>query len=88
MNNPMTSPNPTQIKDTIVSLIKTIAPDADPETLGDDDDLRATLAIDSYDFLNLMIGLNDAFGVEIPEADYGKLVTLNDLIRYITNQTQ
>lgn len=84
----MTSPNPTQIKDTIVSLIKTIAPDADPETLGDDDDLRATLAIDSYDFLNLMIGLNDAFGVEIPEADYGKLVTLNDLIRYITNQTQ
>lgn len=88
MNNPMTPLNPVQIKDTIVSLIKTIAPDADPETLGDDDDLRATLAIDSYDFLNLMIGLNDAFGVEIPEADYGKLVTLNDLIRYITNQTQ
>jgi acyl carrier protein len=77
-----------QIKETIFKLLKNIAPEAAPETLGADDDVRETLGIDSYDFLNFMIGLNEVFGVEIPETDYGKLSTLNDMSRYISTHTK
>lgn len=73
----------TQIQDTIFKLLKNIAPESSLEALGKNDDVRETLGIDSYDFLNFMIGLNEEFGVEIPETDYGKLITLNDMTQYI-----
>lgn len=48
--------------------------------------MREELDIDSYDFLNLLIGLNEKLGVEIPEEDYEKLATLSDLIRYLSRR--
>ncbi len=74
----------TQLKETIFKLLKRIAPEADPGTLAPGEDIRATLDIDSFDFLQFLIGLNEQFGVEIPEADYGKLVSLNDLVSYLS----
>jgi acyl carrier protein len=74
----------TQIKETIFNLLRKIAPEADFENLREDEDIRAKFDIDSFDFLNFMIGLNEEFGVEIPETDYGKLVTLKDMIRYLS----
>jgi acyl carrier protein len=74
----------TQIKETIFKLLKRIAPEADPKTLAPGEDIRATLDIDSFDFLQFLIGLNEELGVEIPEADYGKLVSLNDLVSYLS----
>jgi acyl carrier protein len=76
----------TQIKQTILNILSTIAPEADLENLKADEDIRAKLGIDSYDFLNLMIGINETLGVEIPEADYGKLITLTDMIRYVSKE--
>lgn len=73
----------TQTKEKLIDLLKNIAPDADLQALGDDEDIRQTLGIDSFDFLNFMIGINESFGVEIPEADYGKLISLTDVIHYI-----
>jgi len=73
----------TPVKATLLNLLKNIAPDADFEALGEADDIRQTLGIDSFDFLNFMIGINESFGVEIPEVDYGKLMTLKDIIQYI-----
>lgn len=72
-----------QIKETIFNLLGNIAPEADFDALGKNDDIRQTLGIDSYDFLNFMIGISESFGFEIPETDYGKLITLADVIRYI-----
>lgn len=77
----------TQIKQTILNILGKLAPEADLENLAADEDIRGKLGIDSYDFLNLMIGQNEAFGVEIPEADYGKLVTLTDMIHYISTSS-
>ena len=36
------------------------------------------------DWLNFLIGLHDRLGVDIPESDYRKLVTLDDLFAYLT----
>ena len=33
-----------------------------------------------------LIGLHEALGVEIPEADYGQLTRLADIIRYISDR--
>jgi len=46
--------------------------------------VRKTLDIDSYDFLNFLIGLNEKLGVEVPESDYGQLRTLNEMLSYFS----
>ncbi len=72
-----------EIRAAIVSGLAQIAPEADFEELPAGENLREELDIDSYDFLSLLIGLNEDLGVEIPEEDYEKLVSLADLIDYL-----
>jgi acyl carrier protein len=72
-----------QIQATIFNILGTIAPEANLADLDPDVNMQRTLDIDSFDFLNLLIGLDEALGVEIPEGDYGQLVSLNDLINYL-----
>ena len=71
------------IKTAIFEGLRRIAPEADPATLLPDQKIRETLEIDSFDFLNFLIGLHETVGVEIPEADYGKLNTLDEMVRYL-----
>jgi acyl carrier protein len=47
------------------------------------DVFRQEFDLDSMDFLNFVIGLHTALGVDVPEADYGKLGTLNAAIDYL-----
>lgn len=72
-----------RIRAAIFSCLRQIAPEADPATLAPDANIREALDIDSFDYLNFMIALNTELGVEIPEADYGLLGTLTDLMRYL-----
>jgi len=44
---------------------------------------RDQLDLDSMDVLNFVIGLHTAFGVDIPEADYAKLATLEGCLEYL-----
>lgn len=73
-----------ELKVTIFDILGGIAPEASCETLDPTANLQETLDIDSFDFLNFLIGLNDALGVEIPEADYGQLISLNDIVNYLS----
>jgi acyl carrier protein len=72
-----------QIKASIFKGLKKIAPEADLDSLGVEENVREALDIDSFDFLNFLIGLHEELGVEIPEADYGQLTTLSDMIGYL-----
>jgi len=72
-----------KIKETILYVFKEIAPEADLNSIHPDQDLRKALDIDSFDFLNFIIGLDDALGVDIPESDYGQLNTLSDMLKYL-----
>ena len=73
----------TEIRETIIAGLSQIAPEADFEELSPTENIREELDIDSFDFLNFLIGLDDKLGVEIPESDYEKLISLNDLISYL-----
>jgi acyl carrier protein len=75
------------IQTTIFDVLRTIAPDADPRSARPDENLREALEIDSFDFLNLLIGLHKKLGVEIPESDYGKLNSLAGLTRYLQEKS-
>ena len=74
----------TELKSLIIDLLAQIAPEADFEDLEDHEDIREALDIDSFDFLNFLIALNEQIGIEIPEADYGQLNTMEELIAYLT----
>ena len=72
-----------EIRETVVQGLVRIAPEADFDELEPNANIREELDIDSFDFLNFLIGLNDVLGIEIPESDYEKLVSMNDLIGYL-----
>lgn len=69
--------------DAILASLRRIAPEVDPTTIDPDIDLREQLDMDSIDFLNLLVGLNERLGIDIPESDYGRLTTLTGLIDYV-----
>jgi acyl carrier protein len=74
------------IKRAIFEGLCKIAPESDPEALALDANVRKTLDIDSYDFLNFLIGLNEKLGVEVPEEDYGRLRTIKDMFDYFSGR--
>jgi acyl carrier protein len=76
------------IQDVIFKALKKIAPEANPKDLAPGENLREALDIDSFDFLHLLIGLHETLGVEIPEADYSKLTTLNSLVSYLSQRVR
>lgn len=72
-----------EIKAAIFAGLKKIAPESNPASLVPDANIRASLDIDSFDFLSLLIGLHQRLRVEIPEADYGKLATVREMVSYL-----
>ena len=72
-----------QLKELIFRELRRIAPEADPTTLNPADNIRQALDIDSYDFLQFLIAIDEAIGVEIPEADYENVFTMGGLMRYL-----
>jgi acyl carrier protein len=75
--------NPTEILPLVIATIQTIAPEVEAAELRADRPLRAQVDLDSMDWLNVLVGLHERFGVDIPEADYAKLASLQDIVEYI-----
>ena len=61
-----------------------VAPDLDVADIDAETDLRNDLDIDSMDFLNFVIAVSQRFGVEIPEADYGQITSLQTCAEYVS----
>lgn len=64
-------------------ILSEIAPDLDASTVGPDADLRNDIGLDSMDFLNFVIAAHKHFRVDVPEADYGKVTSLDKFARYV-----
>jgi len=72
-----------EIRALVADLLAGIAPEADLATVGDDEDLRAALDLDSMDFLNFVVALAQRSGRQIAEADTARLYTLGGLVAYL-----
>lgn len=70
----------------LFELIHRVAPEANAAKLGLDEDLREALDIDSFDFLKVVIGVHEVFGIDIPETDYRQVSTLRGLTDYISQR--
>jgi acyl carrier protein len=67
----------------VMAELTSIAPEVDPAGLNRARLLREQVDLDSMDWLNFLIGLHRRFKVDIPESDYGRLRTLDDVIGYL-----
>ncbi len=72
-----------EIKALVLRELGNIAPEIDPNQIDPRVDLREQIDLDSINVLDVMIAVHEATGVDIPEADYPKLLTLNDFAAYL-----
>jgi len=75
--------NETELRRAVLQTLYSIAPEAEGERIDPQQNLRDQLDIDSMDFLNFLVALKGAVGVEVPEADYAQVATLDDCVRYL-----
>lgn len=75
--------NDETIRVSVMNLLRKVAPETDPSTVDPRADLRDALDIDSMDFLRFVVSVHEALHVEIPEADYPKVRTLEDCVGYL-----
>lgn len=71
------------VRNAVLEEINNIAPEIDLATVDPAADLREAIDIDSMDFLNLVTALHRRTGIEVPETDYPKLVTISGMIAYL-----
>jgi acyl carrier protein len=75
-----------EIRLMVFQTLKTIAPELDESDLQPDRLLRDQVDLDSMDWLNFLVALHQRLNVEIPEADYRKLTTLNAVVAYLASK--
>jgi acyl carrier protein len=66
------------------TVLHTIAPESDLDDVGEGETMQEALDLDSIDFLNLVIGLHERTGIDIPERDYPELATVEGCVAYLT----
>jgi len=71
------------IRKVVEEELNNIAPEADLASLDPAADLREAIDIDSMDFLNFITAIHDRLGLDVPEIDYPKLITLKGAVAYI-----
>ena len=74
-----------EIRSTVLRILGEIAPEADLNQLRPDVSFRDQLDIDSMDFLNFVIALDEELHVSIPESDYAKLSSLDSSVELLTS---
>lgn len=75
--------DPATIRATLFAALRGIAPEVTPGEIAPDQPLRDQVDLDSMDFLNFLVRVHEKLGVDVPEADYAKLVTLDDFVAYL-----
>lgn len=79
--------NPETLSTTVMNLLRAIAPELESDTLDPARSLRSQVDLDSMDWLNFLVSLHEHFGVTIPETDYARLVSFNDVLDYLAGKT-
>lgn len=80
------TPNAASVRDAVLRVLGRIAPEAELSALDARADLREQLDIDSMDFLRFAIGLHEELGIDVPEADYPRLRTMESCVDYLSER--
>jgi len=74
---------PDEIRRVVYRVLRGVAPESEPEKLDPKQSVRDELDLDSVDFMNFVVGLHEALGVDVPESDYAKLGTIDGCVAYL-----
>jgi acyl carrier protein len=77
--------NADEIRKVALAELKRIAPEL--EDVQRAKPLRDQVDLDSMDWLNFLVALNERLKIEIPEADYRKLGTLDQIVDYLAKKS-
>ncbi|NJD32953.1 MAG: acyl carrier protein [Gammaproteobacteria bacterium] len=72
----------------LLAMVTDIAPDVDPATVIPGIDFRDQFDFDSMDTLNFAIALHRELGVEVPEAEYSRLASLDKCVAYLAGKVR
>jgi len=72
-----------EITQSVLQALTDVAPETDLATFRTDLNLRDQLDIDSMDSLNFLIAVHELLQVDIPEADWARLFTIDELVAYL-----
>lgn len=71
-----------RLKDIIVDRLRVA-----PSKIVEDANFLEDLGADSLDVIELIMAIEDTFGIEVPDEDIEKVITVGDAIRYIKKKT-
>ena len=72
------------VRQKVLTVLASVAPEAEPNSLDPDVNFRDQMDFDSMDFLNFVIGLHKTFGKDISEKDYPQLYSLSGCVAYFS----
>ena len=78
--------NPDELRATVLAELKRIAPEVEEGDLSPARLLRDQVDLDSMDWLNFLVALHERFKVEIPESDYNRLATVDQIVAYVAGK--
>lgn len=73
-----------EIKSAVLAALRQVAPEVDPAELQGDVAIRQQVDLDSMDFLHFMLELHASLGVDVPEAAYPEMTTLDGCVSYLS----
>jgi acyl carrier protein len=74
-----------EAKSVIFRVLADIAPEVDPTTVDHAVDLTEQLDLDSMDYLSWMLAINKATGIEIPQRDVSRFLTIDGAAGYLVD---
>ena len=80
--------NDSDLRSQVVAVIRSVAPEVEEGELASGKPLREQVDLDSMDWLRVILAVHEKMHVDIPEADYGKLRTLDDWVAYLQPKLQ
>lgn len=72
-----------EIKTKVLRILGEIAPEADLDNVKPEVDFREQIDIDSMDYLNFVIALDEEFEAEIPVTEYTNFASLHACIEQL-----
>ena len=76
-----------EVRDRVMETVKAFEK-VDPARVTATSHFANDLGLDSLDSVEVVMGLEDEFAIEIPDADADKILSIPDAIKYITSNSQ
>jgi acyl carrier protein len=78
--------NEDEIRAVLLRILQEMVPQEDVAKLKPNVRIRDQIDLDSMDFVNFLVAVDEQLGVETPEKDYPKLATLDRCIAYFRSR--